>query len=266
MPNADPGHDRLGRAAGPSASVSVERQGPVLVITLDRPHGRSAVDRATAEAVAEALDEAPTLAVGVLTGAGGTFSAGKDLKASVRGEPERLVGDRGFARLTPNVQQRPMIAAVEGPALGAGLEPFCGLIVTSGDAVFRSPEVRHGLVAREGGTLRLPRWLPYSIVMEMLLTGEPLPADRAAESGPVNHLTAPGAAGVAAIDLARRISANAPLVVRATMRIVRATAGLHDRAAFATQNERTAPVWTSADFGEGIRAFVERRRPAWTAG
>jgi enoyl-CoA hydratase len=250
--------------------VRVERDGRILMITIDRPHVRNAVDRVAGRVIAAALselDDDPRLAVGVLTGAGGVFSAGKDLKASARGEPEAIIGDRGFAGLTRHTPRRPLIAAVEGPALGGGCEMAlaCDLIVAARDAVFGHPEVCRGLVAPEGGMLRLPRRLPYAIAMEMLLTGEPLDAPRAARWGLVNRLAEPGAALAGALVLARRIAANAPLAVRITTEVVRATAGMHDRAAFAVQDRITAPIWESADFREGIQAFLERREPHWRA-
>jgi enoyl-CoA hydratase len=251
-----------------TCGVRVDRRPPVLLITIDRVHVRNALDLAAAEALAAALaalDDDPDLAVGVLTGAGGIFSAGKDLKSAARGEPEAFVGDRGFAGLTRHHPRRPLIAAVEGPALGGGFELAlaCDLIVAARDAFFGQPEVSRGLVATEGGMVRLPRRLPHAIAMEILLTGDRLAAPDAARWGLVNRLTEPGGALRAALELAGRIARNAPLALRTTTAVVRAMAGLPERTAFAVQDELTAPLWGSADIEEGFRAFFERRMPRW---
>lgn len=248
--------------------VRIDRLGSALVITIDRPHVRNAIDLPAAETIAGALfelDDNPDLTVGILTGAGRIFSAGKDLKAAARGEPEAFVGDRGFAGLTRHTPRRPLIAAVEGPALGGGFELAlaCDLIVAARNAVFGLPEVCRGLVAPEGGMLRLPRRVPLAIAMEMLLTGDPLAAPEAARWGLVNRLVEPGHALDGALELAGRIARNAPLAVRVTTEVARATAGLHDRAAFAIQDRLTTGIWGSADLREGVRAFLERREPRW---
>lgn len=259
-----------GRDSGGNRCVRIDRVDAILVITIDRPQVRNAIDLHSARLIAAALDELDrdtALAVGVLTGAGGTFCAGKDLKAHSRGEPEAFVRDLGFAGLTRRSPRRPLIAAVEGWALGGGCELAlaCDLIVAARDARFGHPEVRRGLVAPEGGMIRLPRRLPQAVAMEMLLTGDPLDAPRAAQWGLVNRLTEPGAALDGALDLARRIGRNAPLAVEATKAIVRATSGLPDREAFALQDEMAAPIYSSADFREGVSAFLERRAPRWRA-
>jgi enoyl-CoA hydratase len=251
-----------------ASGVRIHRSPPVLVMTIDRIHVRNAVDLAAAEALAAALaalDDDPELAVGVLTGAGGVFCAGKDLKSVALGEPEAFVGDRGFAGLTRRQPCRPLIAAVEGPALGGGFELAlaCDLIVAARDAVFGQPEVTRGLVATEGGMVRLPRRLPHAIAMELLLTGDRLTAPEAARWGLVNRLTPPGGALAAALELAAQIAGNAPLALRTTTAVVRAIAGLPERTAFAVQDELTAPLWGSADIDEGYRAFFERREPHW---
>jgi enoyl-CoA hydratase len=254
--------------AAPVDGVRIDDNDGVLVITIDRPRVRNAVDLAAAKRIAtglEDLDARSGLAVGVVTGAGGTFCAGKDLKAFAAGEPEAFVGDRGFAGLTRATVRKPLIAAVEGWALGGGCEIAlaCDLIVAASDAQFGQPEVRLGLVAPEGGMVRLPRRLPAAIALEMLLTGEPVTAARAARHGLVNRLVPPGQALAEALQLAARIRRNAPLAVAATKRIVHQTIDLPEDTAFREQDHLAAPVFTSADFQEGMRAFIDGRPPVW---
>jgi enoyl-CoA hydratase len=243
-----------------------ERDG-VLVITIDRPHVRNAVDGTTARALAAALDlldGRPDLVIGVLTGAGGTFSAGMDLKAYAAGDTPVIPG-RGFGGLTRFQRRTPLIAAVEGWALGGGTEMAlaCDLIVAAENATFGLPEVTHGLVPPEGGLVRLPERLPHNIALEVLLTGAPLPASRAEQLGLVNHLTAPGEALTGALELAGQIAGNAPLAVAAIRRVVERRSGLDDPDAFDMQDPIIAPVLASQDAQEGARAFAEKRPPHW---
>ncbi|KOU39101.1 enoyl-CoA hydratase [Streptomyces sp. WM4235] len=248
--------------------VLTERRDGVLVITLNRPHVRNAVNRSLADAVAGALtllETDPGLLVGVLTGAGGHFCSGMDLKAFPdEGVPR--VADRGLAGLTRARRTKPVIAAVEGAAVAGGFELAlaCDLITAADTAFFALPEVARGLIASEGGAIRLPGRLPYHLAMEMLLTASPLPAPDAARHGLVNQLTDEGDALDAAIALAARIRANSPDAVRITRRIVEVTRGLDDHAAFAAQDPLTAPVFRTASAAEGARAFCEKRPPAWT--
>ena len=193
---------------GASPTVHTEARDGVLVITIDRPEVRNAVDGATAKALAAALDHldaSDDLAVGVLTGAGGNFSAGMDLKAYAAGDTPVVPG-RGFGGLTRARIRTPLIAAVEGWAVGGGTEMAlaCDLIVAARDASFGLFEVTHGLVPPEGGIVRLPERIPRNIAMELLLTGDPLSAVRAEQLGLVNHLTEPGQTLDRAIDLAAR--------------------------------------------------------------
>jgi enoyl-CoA hydratase len=249
--------------------------GPVLtevtdgvgVLTLNRPEARNAVDLATTEALAAAVDEFEArddVAVLVLTGAGGTFCAGMDLKAFARGERPRIEG-RGFAGLTEAPPAKPLIAAVEGWALAGGCELALSadLIVAARDARFGIPEVKRGLFAAGGGVLRLAKALPYQRAMEMALTGDPLPAEEAHRFGLVNVLTEPGGALAGARELAARIAANGPLAVRASKQLVAGSVGWTDRAALATQQELADRVFASADALEGARAFAEKRAPVW---
>jgi enoyl-CoA hydratase len=249
--------------------------GPVLtevtdgvgVLTLNRPEARNAVDLATTEALAAAVDEFEArddVAVLVLTGAGGTFCAGMDLKAFARGERPRIEG-RGFAGLTEAPPAKPLIAAVEGWALAGGCELVltADLVVAARDARFGIPEVKRGLFAAGGGVLRLAKALPYQRAMEMALTGDPLPAEEAHRFGLVNVLTEPGGALAGARELAARIAANGPLAVRASKQLIAGSVGWTDRAALDAQVELADTVFASADALEGARAFAEKRAPVW---
>lgn len=196
------------------APVLIEEHGSVFVITINRPDARNAVDHATAEALAQALDKLEhdnSLRVGVLTGAGGHFCAGMDLKAFARGETPSAPG-RGFGGLTRAGRDKPLIAAVEGYAVGGGTELAlaCDLVVASREARFGFPEVTRGVVAAEGGMVRLPRRVPRAIAAEVLLTGRPLAADRAAAHGLANQVTEPGEALDAAVRLAGTIAGTLP--------------------------------------------------------
>ncbi len=252
----------------PTAEVLTESRGSVSIITINRPHQRNAINQAVASQLAAALDELdadPQLAVGILTGAGGTFSAGFDLKAFARGERATVPG-RGFAGLVEAPPVKPLIAAVEGWALGGGFEMAltCDLVVAAQGARFGLPEVRRGLAARGGGAFRLPQRLPYAVAMEAILTGEPLDAARAERFGLVNRVTADSEALAGALVLAELIAANAPLAVAASKRVVRESGDWPADAAFDRQREHFEPVFASADAQEGAAAFRERRAPVWT--
>jgi enoyl-CoA hydratase/carnithine racemase len=238
-------------------SVAVAADGDVLVVTIDRPEARNAVNLAVAEGIAAALDRLDgedALRAGVLTGAGGTFCAGMDLKAFVAGERPHVEG-RGFAGIVQGPPRKPLIAAVEGWALAGGFEVAlaCDLIVAARDARFGIPEVKRGLVAAGGALIRLPR----RVAMELALTGEPISAERAYEMGVVSRVVEPGAALGAALELARTIAANGPLAVDATKRVLTAAED------WERQAEIVAPVFASEDAREGARAFAEKRAPVW---
>jgi enoyl-CoA hydratase len=246
-----------------SAAVRVEAEGDVLVVTIDRPEARNAVNLAVAEGVAAALDRLDgdeALRAGVLTGAGGTFCAGMDLKAFVAGERPHVDG-RGFAGIVQGPPRKPLIAAVEGWALAGGFEVAlaCDLIVAARDARFGIPEVRRGLVAAGGALIRLPRRIPYHVAMELALTGDPISAERAADLGLVSRLAEPGGALVEARALAATIAANGPLAVDATKRILVAD----EAGAWERQAEIVGPVFASDDAREGSVAFAEKRPPVW---
>ncbi|MFF4213646.1 crotonase/enoyl-CoA hydratase family protein [Streptomyces sp. NPDC001796] len=250
-----------------AAMVLHERRGGVLTLTINRPAQKNAVDHEVAVQLAAAvdlLDADPELSVGVLTGAGGVFSAGMDLKAFAKGELPVLPG-RGFGGLTRAAVRKPLIAAVEGWALGGGFEMVlaCDLIVAAEDARFGLPETTRGLVAAEGGLVRLPRRLPYHVAARVLLTGEPLTAAAAKQYGLVNELTPPGTALAVARELAERVARNAPLALAAVKEVLRETQGLKESDAFTRQDEITSGLATSEDAREGARAFAEKRAPVW---
>jgi enoyl-CoA hydratase len=250
-----------------TAHVTVPAEG-VLLVTLDRPEARNAVNTELAEAVAAAMDRLdadPDLRVGILTGANGTFCSGMDLKAFVRGE-RPYVADRGFAGITERGPEKPLIAAVEGYALAGGCEIVlaCDLVVAGEGASFGIPEAKRGLVAAGGGLLRLPERIPYHVAMELALTGNHATAARMAELGLVNRVVPTGGALDAALALAAEITANGPLAVRISKRIVAESLGWPAGEKWARQAELSAPISSSADAREGAIAFAEKRPPVWT--
>lgn len=247
--------------------VLVEQRDRILIITINRPKAKNAVNSAVANGLAAAvdrLDDEPGLSVGILTGAGGSFCAGMDLKAFARGELP-IVEGRGMG-FTERPPVKPLIAAVEGYALAGGTELALAtdLIVASKDSAFGIPEVKRGLVAGGGGLLRLPQRIPSAIAMELALTGENLSAERAHALGMVNVLADPGSALDAAIELAEKIAANGPLAVAATKQIIVESRGWSPDTMFAEQNKLLAPVFSSNDAKEGAIAFAEKRPPKWT--
>jgi enoyl-CoA hydratase len=247
--------------------VLTEAHDGVLTITINRPAQRNAISREVAEALASALDlldSDPSLSVGVLTGAGGTFSAGMDLKAFANGQTPIIPG-RGFGGLTQADIRKPLIAAVEGWALGGGFEMVlaCDLVVAAQDAKFGLPEVKRGLIAGEGGVIRLPRRIPYHVALKVLLTGEPISAVEGEQYGLVNELTAPGAALRAAQELAQRVAGNAPLALAKVKQVLRETQALNDSDAFERQAKDAHSLLDSEDGHEGALAFAEKRAPVW---
>lgn len=248
------------------AILTDERDG-VLIVTLNRPEARNAISQAMAEGVADAmarLDSDPSLRVGILTGAGGTFCAGMDLKAFARGE-RPVLRNSGFAGLVKAPPRKPLIAAVEGYALAGGFEIVlsCDLVVAGRGAKFGLPEVKRGLTAAAGGLFRLPRRIPYSLAMELVLTGRMWPAEDAESVGFLSRLTDAGGALDAALELAAQISVNAPLSLIASKQVIVESAGWPTDEAFARQEPIVNPVRESADAKEGALAFVEKRDPVW---
>ncbi|GAB92257.1 crotonase/enoyl-CoA hydratase family protein [Gordonia rhizosphera] len=246
--------------------VHIEQHGRVLQIIIDRPEARNAINRAVSLALAAAidrLDDDPDLSVAVIGGTGGSFSAGMDLKAFARGE-DMMAGERGLG-FTGKPPIKPMIAAVEGYALGGGCELALAadMIVAGRTARFGLPEVKRGLVAGGGGLLRLPQRIPRQFAMEMVLTGMHLTADRAHELGLVNRVTDDGEALAGAMALAQEISENGPLAIAASKRVIVESQDWSTEVMFDEQAKLVHPVFTSADAREGALAFAERRTPQW---
>jgi enoyl-CoA hydratase len=248
-------------------SVLTERRDGVLVITLNRPDARNAVNAALAEGVGAALDELDAddeLRVGVLTGAGKGFSSGMDLKAFVAGESPYVEG-RGFAGITRRSSRKPLIAAIEGFAVAGGFEVAlsCDLIVASKGARLGIPEVKRSLVAAAGALFRLPRRIPYHLAMELALTGDPIDAERAHQLGLVNRLAEPGGALDAALELAGEIVKNGPLALIASKEIVQGSRDWTEEESWEKQGPIAGPVMGSEDAREGAVAFAEKRDPIW---
>ncbi|MXP23330.1 crotonase/enoyl-CoA hydratase family protein [Gordonia sp. HNM0687] len=254
--------------ADPGAEILTEVAGGVLIMTINRPDQRNAMTRSAAEQLAAALDRLdadPDISVGILTGRGGTFCAGMDLKRFQLGE-RPVVEGRGFGGLVQRPPAKPLIAAVEGWALGGGFEMVLAadLVVAGESARFGLPEVKRGLVARAGGIFRAPRVLPQAIALELLLTGDPMSAGLAERHGLVNRVVADGGALDAARELAATIAGNAPLAVRASKALAHHSRTWTDDEAFERQTAYTDPVFASDDAREGPAAFAERRAPQWS--
>lgn len=244
-----------------------EVRGHVLVLTLNRPEAKNAFNAALSHALSDALDrfeDDPALRVAVLTGAGGAFSAGMDLKALLKGEQSATAKRGGFGvmSLPPN---KPMIAAIEGYAVAGGLELAlcCDMIVATESSKLGLPEVKRGLVAVGGGLFRLPARIPYHVVMELALTGELFPAQRFLELGLLSRVVKPGEALSAALELAERIATNAPLSLSATKQIIRQAANWSEAEAWSEQRRLARTALKSQDAKEGARAFAEKRAPVW---
>ena len=251
----------------PPAPVLVERRGQVMIITLNRPHVRNAVNHAMAiglERAIDAFEADPKARVAVLTGAGGFFCSGMDLKAAARGEFP-MTDKRGPLGITKRPPAKPLIAAVEGPALAGGCELALAadLIVAARDSQFGIPEPKRGLVAAAGGVLRLRERLPRNIAMELALTGDPMQASRLADLGLINRIAEPGTALDAAIDLAERIGVNAPLSLAASKRIIDECPDWTTDDAFDRQSDLASVAIFSDDATEGMAAFAEKRQPVW---
>jgi enoyl-CoA hydratase len=247
--------------------VLSERRGNVLLITLNRPEVRNAVNAALAAGVAGALEELDgddELSVGVLTGAGGFFCAGMDLGAFVKGESPYF-GDRGFAGIARRAARKPLIAAIEGFAVAGGMEIAlaCDLIVAARGAKMGIPEAKRSLVAAGGALLHLPRRMPYHVVMELALTGDPLLAERFHELGLVNRLAEPGSAVEDALALAAQLANNGPLALAASKRILQEQFDWSSENMWDKQGAIAGPVMASDDAKEGASAFKQKRDPLW---
>jgi enoyl-CoA hydratase len=251
-----------------SDTVIVERRGFVQVITINRPEAKNALNKAVAEGIAAAVDELDSsdeLRVGVLTGAGGVFSAGMDLKAFLTGESPSIDG-RGLCGITQTPPRKPLIGAVEGWALAGGFELLlaCDLVVAGEGARFGVPEVKRSLVAAAGAAILLPGRMPFALALEMLLTGEPIDAPRAAQVGLVNRVVPVGSAVDVAVEIAGVIAENGPLAVAATKQVARGSRDWTFAEAWKQQGAIIGPVFTSDDAREGATAFAEKREPSWT--
>ncbi|HSO99334.1 MAG TPA: crotonase/enoyl-CoA hydratase family protein [Solirubrobacteraceae bacterium] len=248
-------------------AVLTERRDRILVVTINRPDQRNAVNAAVANGIGAAMDELDRddgLSLGILNGAGGGFCAGMDLKAFVTGESP-WVGDRGFAGITQRAADKPLIAAIEGFAVAGGLEVAlaCDLLVAARGAKLGIPEVKRSLVAAGGALLRLPRALPRPVAMELALTGDLITAERGQELGVINRLSEPGQALEEALGLAERITINGPLALRATKRILSESVDWPESEFWSRQGEIAGPVMSSEDAREGATAFAQKRPPVW---
>jgi enoyl-CoA hydratase len=252
-----------------SPAVNFEVRGHDAVITINRPEARNAVNGAVAagiEAGIDRIEEDDAIWVGVLTGVPPVFCAGADLKEINSGNAGGLQTKRGgFGGIVARERAKPLIAAVDGPALAGGTEITlaCDLIVASTSATFGIPEVKRSLVAGAGGLFRLGRKIPFNLAMECALTGDPISAEAAHHHGLVNVLTEPGGALEAAFELGARICANAPIAVRATRRIVLEATHAPDEIGWKMSAEGMAEAMGSEDLKEGLTAFIEKRPPEW---
>jgi enoyl-CoA hydratase len=248
-------------------AVLTERQGNVLLVTINRPEVRNAVNSAVAAGIASALEQLDSeddLSVGVLTGAGGFFCAGMDLGAFVKGESPWF-GDRGFAGIAQRASRKPLIAAIEGFAVAGGMEIAlaCDLIVAAKGAKMGIPEAKRSLVAAGGALLRLPRRMPYHVVMELALTGELLAAERFHEFGVVNRISQTGQAVPEALELASKVAGSGPLALIASKRILQEQFDWSADEMWERQGAISGPVFASEDAKEGANAFKEKRDPVW---
>jgi enoyl-CoA hydratase len=249
--------------------IDYQVQGRVAVITIRRPEARNAINGEVASGMESAIDQfegSPDVWVGVVAGEGPVFSAGADLKAIAAGQAASLQTARGgFGGIAARERVKPLVAAVDGPALAGGCEIAlaCDMIVASRQALFGLPEVKRSLLAAAGGLFRLPRTLGPKVAMEVILTGDPISAERAYDLGMVNQLVEPGEALGAATALANRIAVNAPLAVWESRRVAVAAQTADDETLWRMTIEGFSRVATTEDFGEGPRAFIEKRAPVW---
>ena len=249
--------------------VDYEIRGRVAVLKINRPDKKNAVNGDVArgmEAAIDKLEADPDVWLGVLTGEGNVFCAGADLKAINEGKAGEIQTERGgFGGITSRARTKPIIAAVDGPALAGGTEIVlsCDLVVASTLASFGIPEVKRSLVAAAGGLFRLPRALPRNIAFELGLTGDPITAERAYQFGLVNELCEPGQALETALALADRVAANAPIAVRETLRLMKELPGGDDETGFRESGKAMMGLADTEDFWEGPKAFIEKRAPEW---
>jgi crotonobetainyl-CoA hydratase len=252
------------------AVVESEKRDRVAIVTLNRPDARNAVNRELAEAMESTLDELEAddaITVVIITGAGSTFCAGADLKQVAKGKGGDLATKRGgFGGIVTRSFPKPLIAAVNGPALAGGFEVVlaCDLVVAADHATFGLPEVKRGLFAAAGGLIRLPKRVPLALATELAITGDPIDAGRALTLGLVNRVVAGDDVVGEAMALAGRIAVNGPLAVRNTLKMVREAPDLTEDAAWPRNYELAIEVFASKDSIEGATAFAEKREPRWT--
>jgi len=251
-----------------SEEVLVSTDDGIMVVTINRPEAKNAANRAVAQGVAaamEQLDGDKDIRVAIITGAGGTFCSGMDLKGFVSGETPVVKG-RGFAGLTEAPPQKPLIAAVEGYALAGGFEIVlaCDLVIAADNSKFGIPEAKRGLVAGAGGLIRLPRQVPPRLAMELALTGEFVTSQRVYEMGLINKVVPAGSALDEAKALAKTICANGPLAVAISKKIIVESEDWSRDEMWAKQQDLMAPIFGSKDAIEGATAFAEKRAPKWT--
>jgi enoyl-CoA hydratase len=250
-------------------AVDFEQRGPFAVVKINRPEARNAVNGAVAQGIEHAIDrieDDDSIWVGILTGEPPVFCAGADLKEINSGNAGALQTERGgFGGITQRQRTKPIIAAVDGPALAGGTEIVlsCDLVVAAATATFGIPEVKRSLVAAAGGLFRLPRKIPFNVAMEMALTGDPISAELAHHHGLVNRLCEPGQALEVATALAEQVCANAPVAVRETRKILLEATNAPDDVGWRMSVEGMAKAMSSDDFSEGLTAFIEKRRPQW---
>jgi enoyl-CoA hydratase len=250
--------------------IDVEVRGRTALVTINRPEARNAVDGSVASGLESAVDRIEAdddVWSAVLTGAGSVFCAGADLKVIAAGKDREMFTERGnFGGFVRRERTKPFIAAVNGPALAGGCELAlaCDLIVADETARFGLPEVKRSLVAAAGGLVRLPRLLPPQVAMRMLLTGDPIDAETALRHGLVVEVVPAGQAVEAALALAARIDENAPLAVRATLRLARSSADTDPVDVWKASRRAMNELATTDDYREGPRAFIEKRSPRWS--
>ena len=250
-------------------AVDFSTQGPFAIVKINRPEARNAVNGAVAQGIEAAIDrieEDDSLWLGILTGEPPVFCAGADLKEINAGNAAALATAKGgFGGFVQRERTKPIIAAVDGPALAGGTELVlaCDLVVASHTATFGIPEVKRSLVAGAGGLFRLGRKIPLNVAMELALTGDPIDATRAYHFGLVNRLVEPGEALDAATKLAEQVCANAPVAVRESRRIVLEATHADDEIGWKMSMEGMGKAMSSEDFSEGLTAFIEKRPPQW---
>jgi enoyl-CoA hydratase len=263
-------HDTTEVPADGPAHALIERRGHILIVTMNRPEARNALSGPMMALMRQAWDMTdgdPGIRVCVLTGAGGAFCAGADLKAMSSDHPGSRMGELDLSVIEPLLKGRrlskPLIAAVEGPAIAGGTEILqaCDIRIAGESARFGISEARWGLFPLGGSAVRLPRQIPYTVAADLLLTGRHVTAAEALSIGLIGHVVPDGQALAKALEIAEAIAANGPVAVRAILRVMRDTEGLPEDEAFAIEAKVGMAVFASADAKEGPRAFAEKRRP-----